>query len=68
MIVCHCHALTDRDIREAAGACGGCPQAIQQQCGAGSSCGGCKPVVDRIAQHARGSAPTVAARPTTTSV
>ncbi len=50
MIVCHCHALTDRDIRAAAGACGGCPQTVQALCGAGTACGGCTPSVERIAR------------------
>ena len=63
MIVCHCHALTDRDIRDVAGACGGCPETIRQQCGAGSTCGGCKPHVESIARHSRVAAPKTAARP-----
>lgn len=48
MIVCHCHALTDRDIRATARACGACPNAVQQGCGAGAVCGGCKPQVELI--------------------
>lgn len=50
MIVCHCHALTDRDIRDAAGACGGCPETVQRLCGAGGACGGCKPHVELLAK------------------
>ena len=48
MIVCHCQALTDRDIRAAARACGGSPDAVQQGCGAGTVCGGCTSRVERI--------------------
>ncbi len=53
MLVCHCHALTDRDIRAAARACGACPQAVQQGCGAGSVCGGCMPRVELIVKSVR---------------
>ena len=53
MIVCHCHALTDRDIRDAAGACGGCPDALRALCAAGGTCGGCRPQVDLIVKGAR---------------
>ena len=52
MIVCHCHALTDRDIRGAAQACGGCPEAVQRICGAGDTCGGCRPHVEMLAREA----------------
>jgi bacterioferritin-associated ferredoxin len=49
MIVCHCHGLTDRDIREAAqrtraGRC----EDLQAACPAATCCGGCRPLVERI--------------------
>ena len=52
MIVCHCHALTDRDIRDAACACDGSTDGVERICGAGGACGGCKPHVELIAKRA----------------
>lgn len=48
MIVCHCHAINDRTIREVvrAGACS--PRAVAKACGAGGGCGGCRHAVERI--------------------
>lgn len=48
MLVCHCKALTDRDVRGAiaAGAC--TRREIARQCGAGSVCGGCRPLLDEL--------------------
>ena len=51
MIVCHCHAVTDRDIRkvvqeEGARTCG----EIRRACKAGGDCGGCCPHVHMILQ------------------
>jgi bacterioferritin-associated ferredoxin len=48
MIVCHCRALTDRDVRSAV-QCGAVTRAsVARACGAGADCGGCRPVVDEI--------------------
>jgi len=48
MRVCHCHNITDRDIRSAvrSAAAGG----SESSCAllAGSSCGGCMPLVEEI--------------------
>lgn len=42
MIVCSCHAITDREIRRLARA-GACTvREVAESCGAGSSCGGCR--------------------------
>ena len=48
MIVCHCHGVTDREIR-AAVQCGArnCAD-VADTCGAGSGCGGCHSVVAEI--------------------
>ena len=48
MIVCHCKAITDRQIRDAArrGAKTGRDVAIQ--CQAGTCCGGCSPVIEQL--------------------
>jgi len=53
MIVCHCHGVTDREIR----ACirnGACTTAeIAEHCGASTGCGGCAELVAEIAQGER---------------
>jgi bacterioferritin-associated ferredoxin len=48
MLVCHCKGLTDRDVRSAieAGAC--TRREVVRQCGAGSVCGGCRPLIDEL--------------------
>jgi len=49
MLVCHCHALTDRDIRCAVRNTGACSVAeVGDHCGAATGCGGCYEVVDEI--------------------
>ena len=51
MLVCHCHALTDRDIRRAVRATGACNVAeVGAQCGAATACGGCHDLVAEIVQ------------------
>jgi bacterioferritin-associated ferredoxin len=48
MLVCHCKGLTDRDVRSAieAGAC--TRRDVVRRCGAGSVCGGCRPLIDEL--------------------
>ncbi|HKO48519.1 MAG TPA: (2Fe-2S)-binding protein [Polyangiaceae bacterium] len=49
MLVCHCHALTDRDIRRAVRTTGACSVAeVGDHCGAATGCGGCYEIVDEI--------------------
>ena len=49
MLVCHCHALTDRDIRRAVRTTGACSVAeVGDHCGATTGCGGCYEVVAEI--------------------
>jgi bacterioferritin-associated ferredoxin len=49
MLVCHCHALTDRDIRRAVRTTGACSVAeVGDHCGAATGCGGCYEVVAEI--------------------
>ena len=48
MIVCSCHAVSDREIRRLARAGAGSPRAIAEACGAGSCCGGCRLTVRAI--------------------
>jgi bacterioferritin-associated ferredoxin len=56
LIVCSCHAVTDREIRKLAreGAC--TSREIARSCGAGSSCGGCRPHVKAILAEVRSEA------------
>ena len=49
MLVCHCHALTDRDIRRTVRTTGACSvDEVGDHCGAATGCGGCYEVVDEI--------------------
>jgi bacterioferritin-associated ferredoxin len=49
MLVCHCHALTDRDIRRAVRSTGACSvDEVGDHCGAATGCGGCYEVVGEI--------------------
>ena len=47
-MVCHCEAVNDAAIRAeiAEGALDA--EALADRCGAGSRCGGCRPVVERM--------------------
>jgi bacterioferritin-associated ferredoxin len=53
MIVCHCHGVTDREIRacvqDGARSCA----ELAETCGAGSGCGGCSALVTEIVQDHR---------------
>jgi len=48
MRVCHCHGVTDRQIRACVRAGADSADAVAQCCGAGASCGGCKPLVELL--------------------
>jgi len=48
MIVCHCHAVTDRAIRAAVREGARTRSEVAQACAAGLCCGGCAPAVDEI--------------------
>jgi bacterioferritin-associated ferredoxin len=62
MIVCHCHALTDRDIRRACEQGSKCPEDVARRCRAGSQCGGCRSQVQLILRGTRkGKPPTAVA-------
>ena len=52
MIVCSCHAVTDREIRRLAREGVRSPRQLAQACGAGSACGGCRPAVRAILAEA----------------
>lgn len=48
MIVCSCHAVSDREIRRLARAGVRSARAVAEACGAGSCCGGCRMTVAAI--------------------
>ena len=57
MLVCHCKGVSERELRSAirSGAC--TRRDLVRQCGAGSVCGGCRPILDELLDaHAPGSA------------
>lgn len=53
MIVCHCHGVSDGNIREAVRAGSRTPEEVAQQCGAGTGCGGCFSLVCDIVESER---------------
>ena len=57
MIVCHCHAKNDREIRklvrDGAHSSGSC----LRNCAAGRSCGGCVPAIEEIIRSEKGGLP-----------
>ena len=48
MILCHCRAVSDRDVRAAAARCPFDPELIAKDCGAAQRCGGCRPAFDAL--------------------
>lgn len=56
MIVCHCHCVSDREIR-ALVRCGvDSADSVGERCGAGTACGGCRSLVHDIVRTERKSA------------
>lgn len=48
MLVCHCKRVSDRTIRAAVQSGATCRGAVANACGAGTGCGGCVPMVERL--------------------
>lgn len=48
MVVCHCNAVSDNEIRSAVAAGAMDADDLARHCGAGARCGGCAPVVQAI--------------------
>lgn len=48
VLVCHCHRVCDREIRAAARAGARSREEVGAACRAGTGCGGCRPVIDRL--------------------
>jgi bacterioferritin-associated ferredoxin len=52
MFVCHCRAVTDREIGEAIAAGARDLDEIGRRCGAGITCGGCCPLLQELLDKA----------------
>ncbi len=48
MIVCHCEAVSDRQIRKAVRKGASTMDEVAEACGVGAGCGGCLPEVERL--------------------
>jgi len=48
MLVCHCHAINDHTIRRCVDAGARSGHEVREKCGAGGTCGGCRPTIDRL--------------------
>jgi bacterioferritin-associated ferredoxin len=48
MLVCHCHAVNDQTIRRCVNDGARSRHEVREACGAGSSCGGCRPAIERL--------------------
>ncbi|HET9959395.1 MAG TPA: (2Fe-2S)-binding protein [Polyangiaceae bacterium] len=48
MLICHCNLVTDREIREAIRAGAHTVCAVSEACDAGSCCGGCRPMIEKL--------------------
>jgi bacterioferritin-associated ferredoxin len=51
MFVCHCRALTDREIDEAIASGARDLDEIGRSCGAGITCGGCCPLLQELLEN-----------------
>jgi bacterioferritin-associated ferredoxin len=53
VIVCHCHAITEREIRDAVRAGARSGRQVGRACRAGRGCGGCQPAIREIVDTER---------------
>jgi bacterioferritin-associated ferredoxin len=53
VIVCHCQAVCDREIRAAVRAGARSLRQVARACDAGRSCGGCRPAIHEIIESER---------------
>jgi bacterioferritin-associated ferredoxin len=53
MIVCHCHGVTDREIKACVQSGARTCAEVGDACGAGSGCGGCASLVSELVQAER---------------
>ncbi|MCU1496335.1 MAG: domain protein (2Fe-2S)-binding domain protein [Acidimicrobiales bacterium] len=52
MVVCHCTAVSDREIRAEILSGALDAEDVAARCNAGSKCGGCRPVIDALLAEA----------------
>ncbi len=52
MLVCHCHGITDRQIRRLVREGASSPRDVARATGAGLRCGGCRSNVKRVVNEA----------------
>ena len=52
MVVCHCLALNDAAIADVASPNNPTVDAVVAACGAGSKCGGCRPLIEEVLEKA----------------
>jgi NAD(P)H-nitrite reductase large subunit len=52
VLVCHCHRVCDRTILECIRNGARSIEEVSRSCGAGTSCGGCRPAIDSIVGRA----------------
>jgi bacterioferritin-associated ferredoxin len=53
VLVCHCKGLTDREVDCAIRAGAATHREIARACGAGSVCGGCRPLIEWLLESPR---------------
>lgn len=53
MLVCHCHRVNDKAIREVAESGAQSVEDVGAACGAGTGCGGCRPAIEGLITSAR---------------
>jgi bacterioferritin-associated ferredoxin len=54
VIVCHCSAVNERDVREQIDAGAASATDVADACGAGARCGGCLPALERLLDEHEG--------------
>jgi bacterioferritin-associated ferredoxin len=54
MLVCHCHRVKCTTIRDTVADGARTPDEVGAACGAGTGCGGCRPMVARLVAQERG--------------
>jgi bacterioferritin-associated ferredoxin len=48
MLICHCHGVAEKRIRQIARRSGPSLRAVARECGAGTGCGGCRSAIRQI--------------------
>jgi bacterioferritin-associated ferredoxin len=52
MVLCHCRAVSDHDVRAVIAGGAQTPTQIADRCGAGGDCGSCRPLVEDLLDQA----------------